>query len=283
MEQKIINVTKDYEKFKILKGNRSVTAKRIEKIKNSILEVGYVTSPILVNEKMEIIDGQGRFEVLKQLKLPIEYIVQPGISLKECIAMNVNQTNWKLSDYIKSYADAGIKDYIYLQNLLDLYPANKNVSLIASAATGVTRFATKVLMAGDYKLTEEEYENAKKNLNEIMPIFFEFKDIKGIGNIISGMLICKFLPNINYNRLYSKMKEEFAKGFVISTSKMADIINWIETIYNRNSKKEYVYIYTEYQKRMREINRLCADKAVAEKTKLSRIIYAQGDSDKKGD
>ena len=28
----------------------------------------------------------GRYEALKELNLPIEYIVQPGINIKECIA-----------------------------------------------------------------------------------------------------------------------------------------------------------------------------------------------------
>ena len=53
---KEIKVTNEYEKFKKLKGNRAVTEKRKEKIKKSILKVGYITSPILVNDEFEIID-----------------------------------------------------------------------------------------------------------------------------------------------------------------------------------------------------------------------------------
>ena len=56
----IINTTGDYGIFKRLKGNRTVTRSRVEKIKNSINKVGYIKSPIVVNEKREVIDGQGR-------------------------------------------------------------------------------------------------------------------------------------------------------------------------------------------------------------------------------
>lgn len=50
--------TKDYSKFKFLKGNRAIKEKRslIESIEKSGILV-----PIDVNEKFEIIDGQTRF------------------------------------------------------------------------------------------------------------------------------------------------------------------------------------------------------------------------------
>ena len=272
MNEKIINVTRDYEQFKLLKGNRAVTSQRKEKIKNSILEVGYVTSPILVNENMEIIDGQGRFEVLKELNMPIEYIVHPGISLKECIAMNVNQTSWKLQDYIKSYADAGVPDYVRLQDLIDSYPMNKNISLIANSINGATRFSTHIILDGEYKLDEETYLKAKSNLGDIMEIYLENKHIKGIAQIISGMIICKFLPNINYERLKTKMIDEFQKGIVISTHKMGDVMRWIEDIYNYKNRDEYSYIYTEYQKHVRELNKKNLEKAVKKATEVSRIV-----------
>ena len=35
--------------------------------------MGFIKNPIVVNEKMEIIDGQGRFEVCKEKGLPIYY------------------------------------------------------------------------------------------------------------------------------------------------------------------------------------------------------------------
>ena len=61
--------TNKYEIFKELKGNREISPLRITKIINSIKNVGYIINPIIVNEKMEIIDGQGRLEALRILKI----------------------------------------------------------------------------------------------------------------------------------------------------------------------------------------------------------------------
>lgn len=90
--------TTDYSKFKRLKGNRDV--KNAKKIVDSINDVGYVLSPILVNEKMEVIDGQNRLDALVKLDMPVVYMMQEGIGRKECQALNINQTNWTTEQFI---------------------------------------------------------------------------------------------------------------------------------------------------------------------------------------
>ena len=41
----------------------------------------YLVSPILVNEKMEVIDGQHRLQAQKELNLPTYYIKNKGYDL----------------------------------------------------------------------------------------------------------------------------------------------------------------------------------------------------------
>lgn len=87
-------ITDNYGMFKRLEGNRDIADSRCKKIIKSIQTNGYIHSPIIVNENMEVIDGQGRLKALETLGLPVEYIVFPGMSIKECIALNVYQTGW---------------------------------------------------------------------------------------------------------------------------------------------------------------------------------------------
>ena len=61
--------TTSYSQFKTMEGNRAVKDGRVNKIVESINKIGYVLSPILVNEKMEVIDGQGRLSALERDKL----------------------------------------------------------------------------------------------------------------------------------------------------------------------------------------------------------------------
>ena len=81
---KEILTTTDYSIFKTLEGNRAVKDHRVDKIVKSICNIGYVTSPILVNEKMEVIDGQGRLQALERLGMPVEYIIHEGVGIEEC-------------------------------------------------------------------------------------------------------------------------------------------------------------------------------------------------------
>ena len=75
--------TTNYGMFRRLLGNRDVTEARISKIVNRIEENGYIESPIAINEKYEVIDGQGRLEALKRLKMPVDYYVVEGAGLKQ--------------------------------------------------------------------------------------------------------------------------------------------------------------------------------------------------------
>ena len=116
-----VYVTKAYDKFKRLTGNRDIPEDRISKIVESIQKVGWVRNPIVVNEKMEVIDGQGRLTALQRLGLPVEYIIAEGAGTEECIQMNMNMINWKLPDFIKSYAEQGNVNYQRLLSLMQLY------------------------------------------------------------------------------------------------------------------------------------------------------------------
>ena len=117
----VIHVTDNYSDFKCIDGNRSVRDDRVNKIVESINKVGYVLSPILVNEKMEVIDGQGRLAALERLKLPVHYMVQDGIGIKECQQMNIHQSNWTTYDFIQSYAMTGNDNYKRLQSIVDKF------------------------------------------------------------------------------------------------------------------------------------------------------------------
>ena len=98
----IIYETDNYDKFKIIDGNRPI--EHAKKIIESIKEIGMLWQPVLVNERFEIIDGQGRYLASKTLGRKILYVVQPGLTIKHARCLNENSTIWKIKDYIHSYA-----------------------------------------------------------------------------------------------------------------------------------------------------------------------------------
>lgn len=247
---KEVRVTNKYEMFKKLEGNRATDNRRVEKIKESILKVGYITSPILVNSQMEIIDGQGRFEALKQLQLPIEYIIQDGIGFKECVAMNVYQSNWTANDYIESYADRGVKSYIYIRNLMERFKI-KNTSIIAVATHNVGRFQLNVLQEGRLVITEEQYQKAIEKLEYIQEIKSGIC-IQRLNLFITGILFCLEIEGIDKKKLKEKCREVLEYGKIPPIPTIEETMMFLEEIYNKNSKRPTLYIYTEYRKQVEE-------------------------------
>lgn len=258
---KTIQNTKDYSIFKKLEGNRPVVNRRVNKIIASIQNVGYITSPLIVNEKMEVIDGQGRLEALEQLKMPVEYIIHPGIGINECIAMNINQGNWSLKDYIESYSTRGNKSYQRLEQLIKEYPL-ANLDVIATAALRINKITGTMVKDGSLVLTEEQYDKAVERLNyayEIFDLVDKTAVRGGILNLIQVVLYCYDYEDIDLKRL----KEQVTKNIYLCRpwNNIDTCFNEIEELYNRNISKK-VYFYTLYrQEKARRASEVAKEQA----------------------
>lgn len=144
--------TREYDKFKELSGNRPVDEHHVSRIKRSMLDNGNLTQnfPLVVNESMEIIDGQHRLAALRELEWPVFYKVQKGLNLTTVRAINQAMKNWSWKDYAQSYASMGAIEY---QNILKLYETfNYGLRILLSYAGDVKSSGREVrFVAGDFK------------------------------------------------------------------------------------------------------------------------------------
>ena len=81
----------NYAQFQPIDGNRTILQHHLKRLKKS-MEENFLISPILVNEKMEIIDGQHRFEAAKSLGLPIYFFIVQGYGLSEVLKIGLRRT-----------------------------------------------------------------------------------------------------------------------------------------------------------------------------------------------
>lgn len=247
LTDKRIWVTRDYDAFKKLKGNRGVDKARKARIVESIKTFGYHTSPILVNEKMEVVDGQGRLAALKDLNLPVEYVVEPGIGIGECRAMNTSSTNWKITDFIKSYAEDGWKDYITLQNAINQY-SELPLACINYAFTGNIalderikqgKFSTdarKTTYAGRILKYMEKFASLKGKVNGQSYLFF----------IVVGFAYD--LEEVDREKLLRICLKHTDKTSVDCSNK-EKAFSSVGALYNRWSRqKDNIYLHEAYQK-----------------------------------
>lgn len=116
-----VKSTNDYSLFSSLKGNRVINKLHVERLKTSFRKC-YLLSPIIVNHKYEIIDGQHRFSAAKQLNLPVNFIMVEDYGLKEVQMLNTNMKNWKKEDYLQAYCDLGYDEYLKMKQFMKDFP-----------------------------------------------------------------------------------------------------------------------------------------------------------------
>lgn len=171
--------TYDYAKFKTMRGNRKVAEKRVTTIMESIKQIGRLPTPIIVNEKMEIIEGQGRVEACKRLGLPIEYIIVVGATIEDCRVINQANTPWGEDDYIQSHIQSGNENYIRVKGLQDIGFTNMDVFNFSYNYLQSGAVKRRTYSGGQFILTEETFNYVKENAETILS-FTGFAEILGV-------------------------------------------------------------------------------------------------------
>lgn len=236
-----VYLTDEFEKFKVLGGNRNVTEARKKMLVKSIDENGYITNPIIVNENFEVIDGQGRLEACKELYVPVAYTVVDGIGINECMILNQNMKNWTIREFVESYAELGNPDYIRLQELLEL--TNKGIRTIMFAVTN-THYgsAGDIIKTGKLKVSEKQYNNAIEALSYLDWFTPYVSKIQGRIELLQEAILYAFTNDKCNNEM---LKNKFSKYYnladgVVSFKQSLDMVS---AIYNRNCKKGESRIY----------------------------------------
>lgn len=242
--------TENYSIFKRLSGNRGVEDSRVLSILKSIQNVGYIKNPIIVNEKYEVIDGQGRLEACKRLGLPVYFSIAEGAGIEECIAMNINQKNWKVEDYVNSYGELGINSYILLQQLLKRFQSCLGLGTIISIAKGKNSTSFKDLKDGSFSLSPSQFRDAATCLEYLKSLSRYIDDAGGNKDkYYFALSFCFRHPNIDNKMMADKIQRYRVELMPVST--MDQALDTIEEIYNKRARKK-TYIKTEYQKAMED-------------------------------
>lgn len=245
-----VMTTDEYNKFRRLPGNRSVTEMRVKKILKSIQQNGYIGCPIVVNEKMQVIDGQGRLESCKRLNVAIPYTVVPGTGLEECMALNRYSTSWGLKDYIELHVEEGKESYIYLLNLIKAYQG-KGIGLntITFASAGIIG-CHESIKNGTFACNQEHYEEACRMLDYVVMVAHLFRKAGGKKDCYFIAIVFAWQdPNVD-NITLMKQLEKYQID-IVGAHTVESALKVVEDIYNTRTKKK-AYIVTDYKKAMND-------------------------------
>lgn len=121
----VIYRTKEYDKFKTIKGNRKLNVRNYIKLLKS-MEEELLVVPILVNSNFEIIDGQHRYTSCKELNKYVYYYIVEGYGIDQVRRSNLVSSNWTKSDYLNMHLEEDNDEYISFNVILK--ETNMNIS-----------------------------------------------------------------------------------------------------------------------------------------------------------
>ena len=182
--------TSDLSIFKQIDGNRVPNLQHIKRLADSIRVYGMKCNPILVNERMEVIDGQHRLMAAKEVESFVYYIIINGYDLNEVHTLNLNQKNWTKYDFMEGYANIGIKDYVMIKKFTeknDDYVLTDCIAFCSnnSVNSGTTKNGKKPFESGEWKCKDliiaQDWAN---KIRMIKPYYSEYNK--------STFLILKF-------------------------------------------------------------------------------------------
>jgi len=167
--------TKDYSIFKSIDGNRALNQLHLTRIKKSMQEE-YLFTTIMVNEKMEVIDGQHRLEAAKSLGLPVNYIICEGYNLLDVHRLNQNLKTWTADDYLTGYCDMGLMDYKIYTKFKEDYGFTHDTTLHLLSGMTPGGNAASLFRNGLFKVKNlKTAQRMAENILQIQPYYEGFR------------------------------------------------------------------------------------------------------------
>lgn len=100
----------EYEKFKMFDANRSVLPGHVKRLVKSMGEE-LLFSPIFVDKDFHIVDGQHRFNALREIGSVIIFCIIKNVGLPQVTRYNMNAKNWNDDDFLNMYVELDYREY----------------------------------------------------------------------------------------------------------------------------------------------------------------------------
>lgn len=231
-EQNVIQQSENYDQFVILPNNRAIHKGHKNALRRAFEEHGNLTlvQPILVNESMHIIDGQHRFEVAKELGLPVFYRTVSGMRIADARSINILHRSWNINDFVKSYADSGDRNYKEYLKVHEDYPFG-HLTLVAYLNNGIENGAVATLRHGEFQIgSKEDIANARIRLDKLTEVY-EHVDIYRDKYFAYAFLRVLNTPEYDHVRMLRKLDRHGA-SIIRQYGSIADNIRALEDVYN---------------------------------------------------
>lgn len=227
--------TKNYGMFKFRKDNRGIIIPHVKELTRSMKERGWVPgSLIIVNEKMDVIDGQHRLISASQLGIQVEYLVMKGLGEEEMVGQNVGGRNWTKYDFLDSFVKKNNYNYVTLNKFLNKYPEFNITEMMMFLSNSYTSVDKSQFVNGGFKVRNESIAiQWIESITKLKPLFE-----KGYNKSHFVRALVKLLSTkkdvFNMDEFVHKVK--LRPGSIFICSNVEQYLLMIENIYNFNRK-----------------------------------------------
>lgn len=225
-----IQRTTDYGKFSLHEKNRRLNYNKIEKLAEAMKKKNLLPLfPIVVNSKMEILDGQHRFEAAKRAKVTVSFVVSNQKYDIEHVADSNNfQSHWQLSDYVNYYVKENKLDYITLQKLANKY----DIGVAGVANLSDKRNISADIRTGNFIFTDIAEINELLSHARAIGIEFAFP----FWNSRPFLRALRHVIKVKgYNKMRMGQKIQANRKLLVKCHEADAYIRVLEEIYNSNA------------------------------------------------
>jgi hypothetical protein len=227
--------TNDYKAFKFIAGNRVPNRDHLRRLTES-MEQKQLVVPIIVNEHMQIVDGQTRYLACKSLKKPVYFIVNAGYRLPEVHRLNTTLKAWTANDFMMGYISLGKTEYKIYRAFKEKHGLGHQETLtLLMGRRGYTWGTFKNFRDGNLKIRHmKEAEEALKKISMIEPYYPGYKR----RSFIYAMIALFKIPEYKHEELIEKLKLQEERLFdCATTTQYRDLLHKIYNYKRREGSK----------------------------------------------
>lgn len=276
-EDKPINVviyeTNDLDKFIFAEWNRDVRKEKVKALTER-MKVYFLSFTIIVNEFLEIIDGQHRFSALKLYNeyrksigldpIPLRYDIREGWGEKECKELNSETSIFSNEDVLKQELYNNNENYLLYDKFKEEYPFlghNTVIGLLSGNIKDTKGGENKSFKVGTFKV--RDYQDSIEKTNKIIDIvetgIIPLGD-RGNPQTTYTLSLLPFIFDSRYDHQHMldqiKKRNKFTKDSLPESTKLTTCKYYLQKLYNHDvDKKDRITILTKTQMYKEELKR----------------------------
>jgi uncharacterized protein YktA (UPF0223 family) len=234
----VIKKTTNYSDFKTVTGNRLLNKKHYKTLLQAINERNLLAlNPIIVNNNMEVIDGQHRLQVAKTLNIPIYYVKGNGLNYQDVVMFNNTMRSWTMEDYARGYIALGFKEYAALERFKNKWHFSmSNAMAILSGDGQVHKAIYSKFKHGLFEVANLDWANEfAQKLHDVVPFTSEntWKD----RDFIRALSIL-YDKGIDHGTLVERLSR--FGSVIYRRANVTDYLRTFEDIYNQGVRPNNV-------------------------------------------